>query len=85
MPSDRTIPNKSYREGVLDANLFETIDPSARIESEWVWVLITDHDYPERHESSYVREQLKRESLFGGLRSFAYLHEDQKCINLTLN
>jgi putative transposase len=78
--------NKSYREGELDVNLFETID-KVRVTQEWVWDFNNHRPHDALKGMSLVAYKKHKESLFG-LRSAPASppqHEDQRAVNLTLN
>jgi hypothetical protein len=79
--------NKSYREGVLDANLFETINQVREVSQEWVWDFNNHRPHDALKGMSPVMYRKQQERLFG-LRSAPAsppLHEDQIAVNLTLN
>lgn len=79
--------NKSYREGVLDANLFETIDQVREVTQEWVWDFNNHRPHDALKGMSPVMYRKQQEKFFG-LRSAPAspsLHEDQRTLNLTFN
>ncbi|MFT4757455.1 MAG: putative transposase [Vicingaceae bacterium] len=56
--------NKSYREGVLDVNLFEIIDQVREISQEWVWDFNNHRPHDALKGMSPVMYREQQESLF---------------------
>mgnify|MGYP003537440298 FL=1 len=74
--------NKSYRENVLDAYSFDSIDQVREISDQWV----TDYNYHRPHDSlegiSPVNYKIKKEKTVEGLRSSTVTPSPQSALQL---